>query len=78
MLQHQIYYLTLACNLDLGNKDLCHIGYKLYGLFGMDINFVLSDMKIGQQILVFCSRYNIAISNMACDYRPRLYFVTHC
>ena len=61
MLQHQIYFLTLACNLDLGNTDLCHIGYKLYGLFGMDIHYLLSDMKIGQQMWVFCSRYNIAI-----------------
>ena len=55
MLQHQICYLTLAFNLDLGNTDLCHIGYKLYGLFGMNINFELSDMKIGQHLWVFCS-----------------------
>ena len=38
----------------------------------MDINFVLSDMKIEQQMWVFCLRYNIAISNVAYDYRPRL------
>ena len=51
-LQQRFYYLTLACNIDLGYTDLCHIGciWPASKKSVMDIKFVPSDMKIGHQM----------------------------